>query len=196
MSRRGPRGLTPEEQTLWDKVAKRTQPMHAARRKSIDASLPKPKTVEPPAELPHFRIGEARTDTAVPHNLAPPLSDAVSAQPVAMDRKRHKRMQRGKLDPEAKIDLHGRTLDQAHGALNRFILDAHASGKRLVLVITGKGKPRDQDGPIPVRRGVLKHQVPEWLQAPALRHAVLQVTQAHMRHGGSGAYYVYLRRNR
>ncbi len=88
------------------------------------------------------------------------------------------------------------TLEQAHGRLNRFILDAQAQGVRLVLVITGKGKPQQQDGPIPIRRGVLKHQVPGWLQGPALRGAVMQITEAHIRHGGGGAYYVYLRRNR
>jgi DNA-nicking Smr family endonuclease len=113
-----------------------------------------------------------------------------------MDRKTFGRMTRGKLKPEARIDLHGMTLDRAHGALTRFILSAHANGKRLVLVITGKGKDRDDAGPIPVRYGVLKHQVPHWLTTPPLSSAVLQVMPAHISHGGGGAYYVYLRRQR
>jgi DNA-nicking Smr family endonuclease len=88
------------------------------------------------------------------------------------------------------------TLDRAHPALTRFILSAHGNGKRLVLVITGKGKLRDDDGPIPVRFGVLRHQVPQWMSMPPLSSAILQVTQAHLKHGGGGAYYVYLRKPR
>ena len=113
-----------------------------------------------------------------------------------MDRKTFGRMKKGKLSPEARIDLHGMTLDRAHSALTRFILTQHAKGRRLVLVITGKGKDRDGDGPIPVRRGVLKHQAPQWLSMPPLAQAVLQVSPAHISHGGDGAYYVYLRRHR
>lgn len=105
-------------------------------------------------------------------------------------------MKRGKLKPESRIDLHGMRLDQAHGALVRFVLSSQASGRRLVLVITGKGKTREEPGPIPTPRGVLKHQVPQWLSLPPLAQAVLQVTPAHQRHGGEGAYYVYLRRGR
>jgi DNA-nicking Smr family endonuclease len=88
------------------------------------------------------------------------------------------------------------TLDQAHGALTAFILRAHGAGKRLVLIVTGKGKDRDIGGPIPVRYGVLRHNVPHWLRLPPLTQLVLQVTKAHTRHGGGGAYYVYLRRQR
>jgi DNA-nicking Smr family endonuclease len=113
-----------------------------------------------------------------------------------MDRKAFGQMKRGKLRPEAKIDLHGMTLDRAHPALTRFILSAQAQGKRLVLVVTGKGKERDDGGPIPVRFGVLRHQVPQWLSMPPLSSAILQITESHVRHGGGGAYYVYLRKVR
>ena len=65
-----------------------------------------------------------------------------------------------------------------------------------MLVVTGKGKDRDDGGPIPVRLGVLRHNVPQWLSTPPLAQIVLQVTEAHLKHGGGGAYYVYLRRNR
>ena len=134
--------------------------------------------------------------TPLKDNLAPSIQNAMSNQTVAMDRKTFKNMQRGRLSPDARIDLHGMTLDRAHTALNRFVLSSHASGKRLLLVITGKGKNRDEGGPIPVRFGVLRHQVPEWLRLPPLGPLVLQVSQAHASHGGGGAFYVYLRRSR
>ncbi|MEM6938668.1 MAG: Smr/MutS family protein [Pseudomonadota bacterium] len=130
------------------------------------------------------------------HSLTPSLADQISKAPVQMDKKAFGRMKRGKLKPEGRIDLHGMTLDRAHPALTRFILSAHQNGKRLVLVITGKGKRRDDGGPIPVRDGVLRHQVPQWLSMPPLSSAVLQISQAHQSHGGGGAYYVYLRRAR
>lgn len=113
-----------------------------------------------------------------------------------MDQKAYVRMKRGRLVPEGKIDLHGLTLDAAHPALIRFILRAQADGKRLVLVITGKGKPADEMRLFEFPRGILRRQVPQWLQMPPLAQAVLQVTPAHIRHGGEGAFYVYLRRSR
>jgi DNA-nicking Smr family endonuclease len=88
------------------------------------------------------------------------------------------------------------TQDRAHSALTGFVLRAHREDKRLVLVITGKGRDSDEGDIMPVRRGVLRHQVPHWLSVPPLSGIVLQVTPAHLRHGGGGAYYVYLRRHR
>lgn len=111
-----------------------------------------------------------------------------------MDTKTFGKLKRGKLVPEARIDLHGMTVDQAHPALTRFILTSQSRGLRLVLVITGKGEQDNPYDPIPRRRGVLKRQVPLWLRMPGLTTAVMDVTEAHIRHGGGGAFYVYLRR--
>ncbi len=81
------------------------------------------------------------------------------------------------------------TAATAHSALTAFLLRSHGEGKRLVLVITGKGRP-DESG----RVGVLRREVPHWLDRPPLRQLVLQTAPAHQRHGGSGALYVCLRR--
>ena len=131
-----------------------------------------------------------------PHDLIPSLPDQLRGAPVQMDQKAFGKLKRGKLKPEGRIDLHGMTLDRAHPALTKFIMLGHRQGKRLVLVITGKGKMRDEGGPIPVRHGVLRHQVPQWLSMPPLSGLIMQVSQAHISHGGGGAYYVYLRRQR
>ena len=112
-----------------------------------------------------------------------------------MDRRRFDTLRRGRMDPEARLDLHGMTAERAHGALTSFILGAHATGLRLVLVITGKGKPPEQEF-FSQRHGILRHNVPHWLAAPPLGIRVLQVAPAHRKHGGGGAYYVYLRRQR
>jgi DNA-nicking Smr family endonuclease len=201
MARR--RTLRPEEEELWHTVARTARPLHAEPlRRKLDTAPPAshhapPLPAEPAPRLPTFRLGE-RARPARTHDLAPSLSEALATAPVLMDAKTHARMTRGKLHPEARIDLHGMTLAQAHPELIRFILNAQGAGLRLVLVITGKGKQRpDADtfgGPIPQRVGILRHQVPLWLRQTPLAPAVLQVSEAHLKHGGSGAFYIYLRR--
>lgn len=191
------RRLTPEEIELWRRVASRADRLHPEQSTPAPRPMPKPKPARLPApRLEPFDIGQAAPPKPAPHDLQPGLAERLNKAGVQMDQKAFQRMKRGKLKPEARIDLHGMRMDQAHGVLIRFILSSQASGRRLVLVITGKGKPRDEPGPIPTPRGVLKHQVPRWLSLPPLAQAVLQVTPAHQRHGGEGAYYVYLRRNR
>ena len=112
-----------------------------------------------------------------------------------MDRRRFEKLRRGRLEPEARLDLHGMTSERAHAALTGFILGAHARDLRLVLVITGKGRP-DDAAIRPRRHGILRHSLPHWLAAPPLVGRILQVAPAHQRHGGAGAFYVYLRRRR
>lgn len=189
MSRKPPRGLTPEERDLWDRVKQQTTPMHPERKAPKPANVFDPKPPEPKTISP-FQIGGRKTATSVPN-----MSKA-TAPDVQMDRKAFGHLKRGKLKPEARLDLHGMTLAQAGPRLNEFIGRAHSGGLRLVLVITGKGKDRDDGGPIPVPRGVLRRQVPDWLSRPPLSTMVLQVTEAHLKHGGDGAFYVYLRRRK
>ena len=104
-----------------------------------------------------------------------------------MDRNQARRLKRGELPIDARLDLHGLTLERAHGALTGFIRRAHANGARLVIVVTGKGA----EG-----RGRIRAEAPHWLNAPDLRALVLAVTQAHHHDGGSGALYVLLKRKR
>jgi DNA-nicking Smr family endonuclease len=146
--------------------------------------------------LPAFRLGEKAEDSPPSHNLAPNIAKTLAAGPLRMDAKVFAKMSRGKIAPDARIDLHGLTLAEAQPELIRFIFNAQSAGFRLVLVITGKGKRGEDYGPIPQRQGALRHQVPHWLRQPPLGQAILQVTQASLRHGGEGAYYVYLRRFR
>jgi DNA-nicking Smr family endonuclease len=197
------RRLRPDEIELWRKIADSTERLHPERltpdaaRADDGPQRPKPKPHKiPKSRLPEFRVGDRARGAEPSHDLMPPLVDRLRGAPVNMDSKAYLRMKRGKLIPEGRIDLHGMTIDKAHPALTSFILRSQASGKRLVLVITGKGRDRDEGGPIPVPRGILKHQVPNWLSTPPLAQAVLQITEAHVSHGGGGAYYVYLRRHR
>lgn len=202
MPRRRRGQLSDDDLAVWRQVARTAAPLDRRQDRSgapPASPKPKPEAESPPDESPTtlrpFRIGAAARDESVGHVLAPTIAGQLAAQPVRMDRKTFTRLKRGKLKPERKLDLHGMTLAQAHPALRGFIRAAHGDGLRLVVVITGKGRgSRDEGGPIPTPRGVLRHQVPGWLHAPDLRPYVLQVTDAHFRHGGDGAYYVYLTR--
>ena len=198
MARR--RSLRPEEEEIWRAVARTARPMHPGQQlvlREVEPAPHHPQMPDPPPPpsqpLPVFRLGER---VKSPPRIDQPrsLSEVLATAPLQMDAKTHGKMTRGKLTPEARIDLHGMTLSEAHPELIRFVLNAQSAGMRLVLVITGKGKPKQDIGPIPQRMGILRHQVPHWLRLPPLGPAVLQVSEAHLRHGGTGAFYVYLRR--
>lgn len=193
-----PRHVSTEEKALWDVVAKRTTPLEKPASKLVRSPPrkpdPQPQNIAP-RRISTFKVGQTVNHSA-DHDLLPSLGQQMRAAPVQMDQKAFGRLRRGKLKPEARIDLHGMTLAQAHPSLTGFILRSASVGHRLVLVITGKGKQRDDGNPIPTRFGVLRHQVPQWLSMAPLGGLVLQVTESHIRHGGQGAYYVYLRRSR
>jgi DNA-nicking Smr family endonuclease len=197
------RVVSPEERALWQSVARTARALREPGPPDAPMPEPEPPVTSPVLQpvpqqadrptLPRFRVGERALSAAV-NDLALPLSHTLRQAAVQMDARTHARMTRGKIAPQARIDLHGMTLAEAHPELIRFVLNAQGAGLRLVLVITGKGKDRDDGLPIPRRVGALRHQVPQWLRLPPLGPVVLQVTPAHHRHGGDGALYVYLRR--
>ena len=176
--------LTPDDLALWRAVTERTERL----KTTVDTS-------EIKAIKQGMAVGNIKADPKKALTPSRPLRTGVQARPsLRMDKKTFDRMSRGKLIPEARIDLHGMTLARAHPALSAFIHNAHGSGKRLVLVITGKGK-FDVNGDYLLRqRGVLRQQVPHWLSLPPLSLCVLEYRSAHVKHGGSGALYVYLKR--
>ena len=88
---------------------------------------------------------------------------------TAMDKRTAQRFKRGDMPVDGRIDLHGLTLDQAHGALTGFIRRSHARGARCVIVVTGKG---GEKGIREIRR-----ERPEWLNRPDLRPLILAVTE-------------------
>jgi len=181
MARRKGRDLSPDEAALWRQVKQTLKPLRAEHPGSNPVPSPAPNT---PAE----------PQPALPPRL-PPRPQRQPPAPPQMDRRRQDKLRRGKIEPEARLDLHGMTSERAHRALVTFLVDAQAQGLRLVLVITGKGRP-GADAMVPERLGILRHNLPHWLAASPLVGRILEVKPAHARHGGSGAFYVYLRRNR
>lgn len=113
------------------------------------------------------------------------------------DRKTFNKLRQGKMSIEKQIDLHGFTQDQAYDYLNRKLFKLYENGKRVILVITGKGKGTDSpDSWMVPEPGVLRRKVPIWLNSSPLKNIVLEIVPAKQKHGGEGAYYVLLRRKR
>lgn len=204
MGRSGRRRLSPEERDLWEKVAASAVPLHPRSPSQIvtPENEPMPTPLAPMrksgSEAPFPIPPLARRSIPEPQirlDLTPDPRFALGVGAPRMDRRRFDKLRRGRLEPEDRLDLHGMTAGRAHSALTGFILGSYTRNLRLVLVITGKGRS-DEFAMTPHRTGVLRHGVPHWLSTPPLSECVLDIVPAHQRHGGGGAYYVYLSRRR
>ncbi len=203
--RRRERLPTAQERQLWDMMTRDVTPLPEQRDRA-------------PVDVPGVRRGESEGDGTAPANgtsgaARAPAQPAGSASilngappgkgkakqhgppklqvddTAGVDKRTADRLKRGRLGIDARIDLHGMTRHAAQDALLGFIDRAHARAQRCVLVITGKGSRGGE-------AGVLRSEVPRWLNLPHVRKKVVAVTQAQQRDGGSGAYYVLLRRQR
>ena len=123
---------------------------------------------------------------------------ANAAQKEKLDGNAQDRLDRGLIAPDATLDLHGMTQNAAHRALQNYLRGARERGNRLIVVVTGKGNPRAADAAAWTQspHGVLKDMVPRWLAEPGAAQWIARVQPAHIRPGGGGALYVYLRKSR
>lgn len=176
------RAVTPDEARIWRAITRDVAPLSG--RELADAGPP-PEIVEPPAA----------PEPAVTIRLQPPppspkreLPGLGHGETPGLDRRSAERMKKGEMAIDGRLDLHGMTQDSAHGALTAFVNRAFDSGKRCVLVITGKGTREGS--------GVLRANVPRWLNQAPLRDRILGFSYARPQHGGEGALYVLIRRRR
>jgi DNA-nicking Smr family endonuclease len=188
-----PRRLSDDDEALWHTVTRSIAPLKRRRVRRTEpegvrasARLPAKSSVKSPVKS---QVKPPPKSPASPHMPVGPAPKAPPLMPI--DRRLKQRLARGQIEIDGRIDLHGRTLSEAHGVLLRFLHRSQGEGLRTVLVITGKGGPDPERG-----RGVLRRQVPLWLTLPDLRSYVLAVEEAHVAHGGAGALYVRLRRGR
>ena len=113
-----------------------------------------------------------------------------------VERKIREKLRRGKISPEAVLDLHGMTRVVAEYEVAKFVNISYRSHRRLLLIITGKGMQSSGWQTPESERGVLRRMVPEMLRSKELGGRVMHIQEAHTVHGGAGALYVYLKRNR
>lgn len=148
----------------------------------------KPTEPTPPPPRPAVKRSGAPPPVAKPR-AATPKSPLEAGKAADLDRRTMDRLRKGRMRPEGRLDLHGMTADRALGALNAFLADAQGAGKRCVLVITGKGSMKEGGG-------VIRRELPAWLNAPGNRARVLGFAGAQPADGGGGAFYVLLKRRR
>ena len=166
MSRR-PRTLTDLDQAEWAAYAQRLTPMPGRTLPPPPEPLALPQPILHPAHpvQPH----------RAPTRPAPTLG--VGAQPGGLDNSSWNRFRSGKLAPVRTLDLHGRTAQRAFHALHTVLHAAHADRVRVVEIITGRGS--GETG------GVIRRELPLWLNLPALRPLVLAATHPHAANPGS-----------
>lgn len=175
MTRRRPRGLTEADRALWHDFARRT------------GIVPRPGvTITPAPAAPAERAPVATPQPAPAPRIAPRFDIAVGVAPSGLDARRWRELRRGRTRPERVLDLHGRRVHEAHDAVRRFLAEAMADGLRCVAIVTGKGSSAEG--------GVLKRELPHWLNAPELRPFLLAAAHPHA--ANPGAVHLLLRRRR
>ena len=171
------RGLSRDEQKLWRRVVRTVDPLPGrdAALRELEAALDQQGVSHDPRPPRPIR-GRSAPKTVE--------TQAKPASPDPADRSAEKRVRRGRITLGGRLDLHGHTQDGAFHALLRFVETSRAHGARSVLVITGKGRAGE---------GVLRRRFGDWLAHPACRQHVSGFAQAHAKHVGSGAVYVFLK---
>ncbi|MCF8029780.1 MAG: Smr/MutS family protein [Desulfohalobiaceae bacterium] len=105
-----------------------------------------------------------------------------------LDSKIMQKLKAGQYSPQAHLDLHGLTSEEAWRLLVEFIKENFMTDKRCLLIIPGRGKNS------PLGRSVLREQIQNWLTRDPLKRVLLAFSTAQPRHGGTGALYVLLRK--
>jgi DNA-nicking Smr family endonuclease len=170
------RALSDDERMLWSTVTRSIAPLKG-RKAAVDAIETAPLAAP------------TRHKAPVAPLTAPPPQRTMPPPLAAMDRRARQKVARGRTEIGGRLDLHGLTQVEAHGVLARFLHQAQARDARVVLVITGKGGSGEG-------RGVLKRQVPLWLEGAEFRALVIGFEAAAIGHGGEGALYVRVRKAR
>ncbi len=183
-----PRNLDDDDLGLWRQVTKDLKPLPGREQQRLPPTGAKePETASPSEAKPVPRRPPPRPRPASVIEARPRAKPLIPGTLHDIDKRTADRLKRGKLPVEARLDLHGLTQVQAERALARFLAESQSAGLRNVLLITGKGR---------VDGGVLRRELPYWLNQPRNRDLVVAVTPAQPKDGGEGAFYLRLKRLR
>jgi DNA-nicking Smr family endonuclease len=186
------RALTEDERELFESTLADARPLKKSPRR------PKKRTKPVLAQTPPVPAKKEKTEKKETELAAPVLR----RRTVGIDGNTADRLRRGLIEPQARLDLHGLSERDAQRALITFVRSARSRKLRMVLIVTGKGGSaanRAEETTFELgldmsMRGVLRVMTPRWLKEPGLAEIIVDVREAHRRHGGSGALYVYLRK--
>ncbi len=160
--------LSEEDALLWQELVQNVQPLlHTS-----------PLEAQPPINI--IRKADINKNIGALPTPKPPKNTAhtVNSLPTEI----RQALQIGHKKPEAKLDLHGMSLETAHQTLFNFLSRCAYQEKRNLLVITGKGG------------GILRNELPHWLETAPFAQFVQAFGVANNKHGGEGAWYVRLRK--
>ena len=169
-----------EDEALWQAVTADITPLprrHPPLKKKLEPKVP--------AQAPVIRhMKPLALPPALPPRVIRPKPPLEHGQTPDVDRRTAERLRRGQMPIDMRLDLHGMTREEAHHVLSAALASAWGSGRRVILVITGKGQ------------GILRDAVPRWLNEGERRRRILAFCHAQPKDGGSGALYVLLKRKR
>ena len=185
-----PRDHRPKEheRALWQTAMRDVKPLQRGKTaaRPVSASIAPPEKPKKPSTAPPRPAAPAQ-NPAPGMVVTKPAPEISHGRAAGIDRRSAEKLRRGHLPIEGRLDLHGMTQEAAAARLAGFLERAESQGQRCVLVITGKGLASG---------GVLRDQVPRWLNLPPNRARVLAFDYARPQHGGGGALYVLLKRRR
>ena len=202
-------GLSDDETVLWQRVTESITPIEALERDrgrvrvtGAETSAPEES---PSARAPVSPAKPARVNTSKSNPGSAPIPQRLTQAPVpkGLGQTDVRKLRSGRINIEARLDLHGLRQGEAHAALRHFLFSSQQRGLRWVIVITGKGGRSTRSGDSDnyfdglggtAEPGVLRRNVPLWLQEPDLRSIVIGFQTAGPQHGGEGALYINLRR--
>lgn len=177
---RGKKTMSSEDRILWGKVARSVRALPG--RMDFFDDFEAMEAAEAPAKTDLIPVADRQQDGSLR-----PTSRKPDHRHHPIERPVQKKIAKGRLELEARIDLHGLVQSEAHAMLLAFLVHAHERGLRHVLVITGKGSSMGSEG-------ALKRAVPLWFSKPEFRFLISGYENASRNHGGDGALYVRLAR--
>lgn len=178
------RTLSPDEVRIWRAVASSVTPLPGRQAPEPEEPEAAPAAAPEPAATVTIALPPLRP-AAPPPRVLPDLAHGATP---GLDKRSAERMKKGEMEIDGRLDLHGMTQDTAHAALTAFVGRAYDAGRRCLLVITGKGNRAGT--------GVLRSNVPRWLNQSPCRERILGFSHARPQHGGEGALYVLVKRRR
>jgi len=218
------RPLSPEEAAVWRKLVATVEPLKAVKNevepsRSLGPSAkplpthsngsPTPTsreqeqystTLETSKEafaqmLDRRSVARSPSEQQFNYNLVSAAKPSPVERMGNLDGHWERRLNKGQVSPDMTIDLHGHNLASAYARMDGALAQASAGQMRMLLLITGKARPAGNEGD-GRPRGAIRRAMQDWLSAS--RHAanIAAVRNAHPRHGGDGALYIILRRQR
>lgn len=189
MKKKRPQNALPEDRHLWKLVSDTVTPLNKRRADELQAQmadfLGDTASLTPPSVKRGPRPAAYHVPKVPDHKRTTPMRDVYAQHPI--EEPVAKKLAKGRLPIDSRIDLHGMTQDRARFALLDFLQMSQQQGHRIVLVITGKGAKGE---------GVLRRNVPDWLTLHPFKGHVNGFRASHSSHGGEGALYVRLRRSK